>query len=64
MSYKIIFVSAIIVGETSDLKSIWALADTFNRLMAIPNLIGILLISPIVIKMVKKYMKNPSSVEL
>lgn len=64
MSYKIIFILAIIVGATSDLKSIWALADTFNGLMAIPNLIGILLLSPIVISMVKKYIKNPSSVEL
>lgn len=64
MSYKIIFILAIILGATSDLKSIWALADTFNGLMAIPNLIGILLLSPIVISMVKKYIKNPSSVEL
>ena len=32
MSYKIIFVSAIIVGATSDLKSIWALADTLTGL--------------------------------
>lgn len=64
MSYKIIFILAIILGATSDLKSIWALADTFNGLMVIPNLIGILLLSPIVISMVKKYIKNPSSVEL
>lgn len=64
MSYKIIFIIIIVIGTTSDLKSVWAIADTFNGLMAIPNLIGVILLSPIVITMVKKYLKNPISVEL
>ena len=64
MSYKIIFIIIIVIGATSDLKSVWAIADTFNGLMAIPNLIGVVLLSPIVITMVKKYLKNPISVEL
>ena len=64
MSYKIIFIIIIVIGATSDLKSVWAIADTFNGLMAIPNLIGVILLSPIVITMVKKYIKNPISVEL
>ena len=64
MSYKIIFIIIIVIGATSDLKSVWAIADTFNGLMAIPNLIGVILLSPIVITMVKKYLKNPISVEL
>lgn len=64
MSYKIIFIIVIIIGATADLKAIWAISDTFNGLMAIPNLIGVLLLSPIVITMVKKYIKNPNSVEL
>ena len=54
----------IVIGATSDLKAIWAISDTFNGLMAIPNLIGVILLSPIVITMVKKYIKNPNSVEL
>ena len=61
---KIIFIIIIVIGATSDLKSVWAIADTFNGLMAIPNLIGVILLSPIVITMVKKYLKNPISVEL
>lgn len=64
MSYKIIFIIIIVIGATSDLKAIWAISDTFNGLMAIPNLIGVILLSPIVITMVKKYIKNPISVEL
>ena len=64
MSYKIIFIIIIVIGATADLKAIWAISDTFNGLMAIPNLIGVILLSPIVITMVKKYIKNPNSVEL
>lgn len=54
MSYKIIFIIIIAIGATSDLKSVWAIADTFNGLMAIPNLIGVVLLSPIVITMVNR----------
>lgn len=64
MSYKIIFIIIIVIGATADLKAIWAIADTFNGLMAIPNLIGVILLSTIVITMVKKYLKNPTSLEL
>ena len=53
-----------IISHNKNLKSVWAIADTFNGLMAIPNLIGVILLSPIVITMVKKYLKNPTSVEL
>ena len=53
-----------IISRNKNLKSVWAIADTFNGLMAIPNLIGVILLSPIVITMVKKYLKNPISVEL
>ena len=64
MVYKIIFLAAIIIGSTMNLKLVWAIADTFNGLMAIPNLIAILLLSPLVISMVKKYLKDPKSTEL
>ena len=64
MTYKLIFVIAIVIGATIDLKVVWSIADTFNGLMAIPNLIAILLLSPIVITMTKKYIKDPNSVEI
>ena len=32
----------------------WTISDTFNALMAIPNLIGLLLLTPVVLKLVKE----------
>lgn len=50
-----------IVGATMDLGLLWGIADTFNGLMAIPNLIGLFLLSPIVFKLIKEYFgKNHS----
>ena len=34
----------------------WSISDTFNGLMAIPNLIGLLVLSPIVVKITRNYM--------
>ena len=36
----------------------WTIADILNALMAIPNLIAVLLLSPIVVKETKKYINN------
>lgn len=44
-----------IVGATMDLGLLWGIADTFNGLMAIPNLVGLFLLSPVVFKLVKEY---------
>lgn len=43
-----------IVGATMDLGLLWSIADTFNGLMAIPNLIALFLLSGTVVKLVKK----------
>ena len=64
MSYKLIFIIAIVIGSSIDLKIVWSIADTFNGLMAIPNLIAILLLSPIVITLTKKYIRDPKSIEI
>lgn len=53
--YKIVFVLMIFVGATMNLSLAWDLSDTFNGLMAIPNLIGVLSLSPIVMKITKNY---------
>ena len=44
-----------IVGATMDLGLLWGIADTFNGLMAIPNLIGLFLLSPIVFRLINEY---------
>ena len=43
------------LGATMDLGLVWSIADTFNGMMAIPNLIALLLLSGTVVKMVKEY---------
>lgn len=53
--YKIIFVVMIFFGCTMSLDLAWDLSDTFNGLMMIPNLIGVIALCPIVSKITKNY---------
>ena len=53
--YQIIFTLVVIISATMDLSLAWAIADTLNGLMAIPNLIGLLLLCPVVFKMTREY---------
>ena len=53
--YKIAFVLMIFIGCTMNLGLTWDLSDTFNGLMAIPNLIGVIALSPVVMKITKNY---------
>lgn len=53
--YKCVFVLFIVIGATMKLSLAWDLSDTFNGLMAIPNLIGVISLSPIVIKITHNY---------
>ncbi len=55
--YQILFVIVIVLGAVADLKLVWDISDTLNGLMAIPNLIGLLLLSPVVIKVSRDYFK-------
>jgi len=53
--FRILWVLVIPIGSMMDLKFIWLLADTLNALMALPNLIALLLLSPVVFKLTKTY---------
>ena len=53
--YKIVFVLAIFGGATMGENLAWELSDTFNGMMMIPNLIGVLVLSPMVYKCTKNY---------
>ena len=55
MLYRIIWIPFILIGAIGGLVTIWDIADTLNGLMAIPNLIGILGLSGVVIKLTKDY---------
>ena len=53
--YKIVLIVMIYEGAVMKQNLAWDLSDTFNGLMAIPNLIGVLSLSPIVVKITKNY---------
>ena len=53
--YKVIFVVFIVFGATMSLDLAWDISDTFNGLMALPNLIGVLALSGTVIKITRNY---------
>ena len=53
--YQIIFCLFACIAGTVELSLAWAVADTLNGLMAIPNLIAVALLSPVVIKLTKEY---------
>ena len=59
MIYKIIFVLVCIVGATGAGTLMWDISDTLNAMMAIPNLIGLLLLSGTVVKITRDYFRNP-----
>ncbi len=48
----------IIIGSVGGLEFVWSLADTANGLMAIPNLIALLFLSPVVVKLYREYFNN------
>lgn len=56
--FMLVYSLVAIVGATMDLGLMWSIAETFNGLMAIPNLIAVFLLSGVVVKLVKEYFAN------
>ncbi len=52
--FRVLWVAAIPLGAMAQLNFIWILADTLNALMAVPNLIALLLLSPVIFKLTKE----------
>lgn len=59
---RVLWLVFIMVGSLTSLELVWDLADTVNGFMAIPNLLGILILSNLVIKTKKEYFKEKKSV--
>jgi len=55
LPFRLLWVVAVPIGATANLSFIWLVADTLNALMALPNLIALLLLSPVVFKLTKEY---------
>ena len=55
MAIRVLWVAMIFLGSQTTLGFAWDLADTFNGMMIIPNLVGVLLLSGQVVKLKKEY---------
>ena len=53
--YRVLFVIVVLAGSVMEAQLAWDISDTFNGLMMIPNLIGVMVLSPIVAKCTKNY---------
>ena len=63
LPYKLIFVAVVVVGPVLALDLVWTIADILNALMAIPNLIAVLLLSGVIAKETRHYLKNLDEVD-
>ena len=53
--YTVVYALVSIIGATVDLGLVWSISETFNGLMAIPNLIAVFLLTPVVLKLTKEH---------
>ncbi len=56
--FMVLYSLTAIVGATMNLGLMWSIAETFNGLMVIPNLIAVFLLSGVVVKMTKEYFEK------
>ena len=58
LPYRLLYVAVLLVAPVLTLDLVWKVADILNALMAIPNLTAVLLLSPVIVKETKKYIKK------
>jgi AGCS family alanine or glycine:cation symporter len=61
VAYRVAWVLAIPLGASLNLGFVWLVADTLNAMMALPNLIALVLLSPVVFKLTKEYFEKQGS---
>ncbi len=54
--YRVLWVAAVLIGAVVKLEVVWALADIANALMAMPNLIALVLLSPAVVGLTREFL--------
>ncbi len=57
--YRVVFVVLIFVGAVVEVNVVWLFADVMNGLMALPNLVGLLLLSGLVARETRAYLQRP-----
>ena len=56
--YRIIYVAFVFIGAVANINVVWLIADCFNAIMAVPNLIALILLSGVVVKAINDYFKD------
>jgi AGCS family alanine or glycine:cation symporter len=56
LPFRLLWVMAIPVGAVAELKVVWRLADILNACMAFPNLVALILLSPVVFKLTREHL--------
>ncbi|MDN4506397.1 sodium:alanine symporter family protein [Dietzia maris] len=56
--YRMVFTCVVFVGAVTELEVVWNFADVMNGLMAIPNLIGLLVLSGLIVRETRHYLDN------
>jgi AGCS family alanine or glycine:cation symporter len=56
--YRIAWILALPVGASLNLGFVWLVADTLNAMMALPNLIALLLLSPVVFRLTREHFER------
>ena len=56
--YRVFYIAVAVIAPVVALDVVWDIADILNALMALPNLIAVLLLSPVIVKETKKYLDN------
>ncbi len=59
--YRILWTAFVMVGAVTQLDFVWLVADTLNAFMAIPNLVSLLLLSPVIAGLTKAYWAKQSA---
>lgn len=56
--YRVLYITVAFIAPIASLNLVWLIADILNALMAIPNLVAVLLLSPVIVAETKKYLDN------
>ena len=59
--YRLLYVAAVFVGAVSEINIVWLLADCFNALMALPNLVALISLSGVVLTATREHFKKKGS---
>ena len=60
LPFRVLWVLGIFLGTQMSLGLVWKMSDALNGMMAIPNLIALLLLSPVVFKLTRQYYQQPA----